>query len=177
MRNFPVEIRAASTSLVARLAEGRQRQTTRLAELEPTLVQGNAIQGRGVFFGTKGACANCHTVDAKGGNIGPDLSKIGAIRSPRDLLESVLFPSASFVRSYEPCVVTTDGGIILNGVLQRETATAVHLITTDRMEHRVPRSSIEDIQPGRVSIMPEGLDAQLTSQELRDLIAYLVSLK
>jgi len=50
-------------------------------------------------------------------------------------------------------------------------------VNTERIEIRVPRSEIEEIQPSRVSIMPQGLDRQLTAEQLSDLIAFLTSLK
>jgi hypothetical protein len=62
-------------------------------------------------------------------------------------------------------------------MLGRDTADAIYVITPDRSEVRVARSDIEELTPGRVSIMPQGLDAQLTRAELADLIAYLQSLK
>ncbi|MGE0757196.1 MAG: PVC-type heme-binding CxxCH protein [Pirellulaceae bacterium] len=174
---YPEEVRRSAAELVRELQLNIEQQQARLAEMEPVLAGGNPFQGRGVFFGTKGACISCHTVGGTGGKVGPDLTKIGSIRSPRDLLESVLFPSASFVRSYEPYVVETTDGIVLTGVLGRDAADAVHLVGADRVEQRIARSRIGRIEPGRVSIMPQGLDAQLTHQELRDLLAYLGSLK
>jgi hypothetical protein len=48
---------------------------------------------------------------------------------------------------------------------------------TERVEIRIGRDEIETFVPGRVSIMPQGLDAQLTRFELRDLLAYLRSLR
>jgi putative heme-binding domain-containing protein len=112
-----------------------------------------------------------------GGKIGPDLSKIGAIRTPRDLLESIVFPSASIVRGYETVTVITKSGRTHSGILGRETTAAVTLTATDRSESRISRSDIDEITPGRVSIMPQGLDTQLTRRELSDLIAFLAGLK
>src|SRR5262249_41710858 len=112
-----------------------------------------------------------------GGKIGPELSKIGSIRTPRDLLESIVFPSASIVRGYEPYVVMTKAGRTVNGLLKQTAADAVTLVTAERTEVRLPRADIEEIQPSRVSIMPQGLNAQLSRRELSDLIAYLASLK
>ena len=153
------------------------QQTARLNELEPAIKGGNVEHGRDIFYGPKASCAVCHAVGGKGGSIGPELSKIGAIRSGRDLLESLVFPSTSFARGFESYVVETKAGKSLSGILTRETADAVVLVNADRHEIRLLRSEIEDIAPGRVSIMPQGLDAQLSRVELRDLMAYLQSLK
>src|SRR5262249_23751078 len=149
-----------------------EKMRARLLELAPALLGGDPKRGRDVFFGNKVACGACHTVKAEGGQIGPDLSTIGAIRTGRDLLESIVFPSASFVRGYEPYVVATKDGRIHTGILKRESTEAIYLVTAERTEVRVPRTAIESIDPGKVSIMPQGLDMQMSRQELGDVIAF-----
>jgi putative membrane-bound dehydrogenase-like protein len=177
LKNYPTEVREAAVSLFRRLQPDADKLKARLAELESVQSGGRAMQGRLLFFGPKAACAGCHTVTGVGGKIGPDLTKIGAIRTPRDLLESIVFPSSSIVRGYEPYVVLTREGRSYNGILTQASTDAVTLVTTERTELRLPRASIEEMQPSRVSIMPQGLDTQLSRQELSDLIAFLTSLK
>src|SRR5262249_594204 len=147
--------------LLKRLQPDADRQKARLAELAPVLQGGDAGRGREVFFGKKAVCFTCHTVRSQGGQIGPDLTKIGAARSGPDLLEAVIFPSASFARGYEPFVVVTKQGQSHSGILKRQTAEAIYLVANDRAEVRILRSEIEVLEPGKVSIMPQGLDAQL----------------
>ena len=108
-----------------------------------------------------------------GGKVGPDLTHVGRIRSERDLLESILLPSASFVRSYEPVLVMTKKGRSYNGVLRKDTAEEVVLALNATEEVRILREDIEDMTPGTVSIMPAGLDQQLTPVQLADLVAFL----
>jgi len=177
LADFPDAVRTAAAPLFARLEADAQRQQARLAELAPVLSGGDASRGRGVFHGNRAGCANCHQVGPDGGQIGPNLTKIGTIRAAHDLLEAIVWPSASIVRGYEPWTVVTSDGRAITGMLGRDTADAIYLITPDRAEVRVPRADIEELTPGRVSIMPQGLDAQLTRAELADLIAYLQSLK
>ncbi|HZZ77761.1 MAG TPA: hypothetical protein VFE62_04530, partial [Gemmataceae bacterium] len=138
---------------------------------------GSLEQGRDIFFGNKALCSSCHAINNRGGGVGPDLGKIGAIRSGRDLLESIVFPSASFARGFETYVVETKAGKTHTGILARESSDAIYLKTTERVEIRVDRAEIESLTPGLVSIMPQGLDAQLSRTELRDLLAYLQSLR
>jgi putative membrane-bound dehydrogenase-like protein len=177
LRAYPQEVRQAAEPLFKRLNADLDKQRARLAELAPVLKGGDVGRGQDVFFGTRASCAACHTAKGQGGQVGPDLSKIGAIRSGRELLESVLFPSAGFARGYEPYVVETKRGTVHTGILKRETAEAIYLVNADRAEVRVPRSEIEALEPGKVSIMPQGLDALLSRQELADLIAFLQSLR
>jgi putative heme-binding domain-containing protein len=130
-----------------------------------------------VFYSTKAACSSCHAIGYLGGNIGPDLTHIGKIRNERDLLESIVFPSASFVRSYEPWLVTTKDGRVHNGVLRKDAPDEIVLATNATEEVRILRSDIEDMQPSKVSIMPAGLDQLLTPRELADLVAFLKACK
>src|SRR5438105_11479634 len=83
---------------------------------------GDIRRGHAIFNSTKAACASCHALGYLGGNIGPDLTHIGQIRSERDLLESIVFPSASFVRSYEPVLVLTKKGKTYNGLVRKDAA-------------------------------------------------------
>jgi putative heme-binding domain-containing protein len=177
LKNYPDEVKALAAPLIKRLDVDTEKQKARLAELEPALTGGDESRGRELFFGKKVACSTCHTIQSQGGRVGPDLSKIAAIRTGRDLLESIVFPSASFARGYEPYLIRTKDGGVLDGLISRETADAVYLFTADRNEKRVPRASIDVMQMGKTSIMPQGLDAQITRDDLRDLLAFLKSLK
>ncbi len=85
-------------------------QRARIDELLPSVSSGDIRRGQAIFNSTKAACTACHKFGYLGGLSGPDLTKIGRIRNDRDLLEAILYPSLSFVRSYEPVIlVTTDG--------------------------------------------------------------------
>jgi putative heme-binding domain-containing protein len=137
---------------------------------------GSATRGREIFFGSRVACSTCQTVRNEGGRVGPDLTRIGAGRGPRDLLEAVLFASASFARGYEPAVVASVDGRVSTGVVVRETGDANRLVTADGSEVSLPRDKVEAIQPSLVSVMPQGLDANLAWGELADLVAFLHSL-
>lgn len=112
-----------------------------------------------------------------GGRIGPDLSHIGAIRTPRDLLEAIVRPSASFVRSYEPSVVVTADGRSFQGVVRDEPGGMLAVQTSATVVERIPREAVEAIEPGRVSLMPHGYDRMLTPGELADLVAFLHAAK
>ncbi len=171
-------VRQQAEPLLKQLTVNSDKQKARLTELESVLAGGDIQRGRELFFANKKAiCATCHAVQGQGGKIGPDLTKIGAIRAPADLLEAIVFPSASFARGYEPYAVATIDGRVLAGIIGRETAEAIHMFDNARVEVRVARSTIESLERTAVSIMPEGMDAQLSRQELADLIAFLQSLR
>jgi putative membrane-bound dehydrogenase-like protein len=175
LAKYPDEVRQSAQPLLAKINPDAAAQQARLAELEPLLAGGDPSRGQSVFFGKVAACATCHAVKGVGAAVGPDLTKIGAIRAGRDLLESVVFPSSSFARGYEPFVVQTTGNVVHAGTLAGESGDALVLRTP--AEVRVPRSAVKSIRQDRVSIMPQGLDEQLSRQELADLLAFLQSLK
>ncbi len=178
LQAYPDAVRKQAEPLLKQLSADTEKQKARLAELQDVLVGGDIQRGRDLFFGNKKAiCATCHAVQGQGGRFGPDLTKIGAIRAPGDLLESIVLPSASFARGYEPFTVAADDGQVISGIIVRETADAIYLVNNTRVEVRVPRTAIESLTQSTVSIMPEGMDQQLSHQELSDLIAFLQSLR
>lgn len=141
------------------------------------LPEGDSKQGYHVFRSDKAACSACHRIGYVGGNIGPILSQIGRTRSRRDLIEAIAFPSARLEQSYRSTKMRTVEGEVLNGLIVAQTAQSVTLqIAADRRV-TVQRDEIEASEPSSVSIMPAGLDQQLTRQELADLIAFLENAK
>jgi putative membrane-bound dehydrogenase-like protein len=149
------------------------KQRAKLEEILAAVKPGDVRRGQAVFASSKAACSACHAMGYLGGNLGPDLTRIGQIRSDRDLLEAIVFPSASLVRSYEPLAVATRDGKVFSGLVRRETPDEIVLATGATEEVRIARADIEETGPGTVSIMPAGLDQQLTMQELADLVAFL----
>jgi putative heme-binding domain-containing protein len=134
---------------------------------------GDVTRGQAVFNGPKAACYSCHAIGYMGGRVGPDLTRIGQVRSERDLLEAILYPSASFARGYEPVVIRTRAGQVHSGILRNNDLPDEVVLASDRDETRIPRRDIVEMQPGTVSLMPQGLTDQLTQQELADLLAFL----
>jgi putative membrane-bound dehydrogenase-like protein len=142
-----------------------------------SLKVGDATRGREIFIAKATACASCHTVAGQGGRVGPDLTKIGAIRKQRDLLEAIMFPSASFARGYRSWSIITDRGRVHTGLITRESTDSLVLRKSDLSEVRILRSSIEEMRESTTSVMPDGLYQRLTDQDLSDLLTYLSSLK
>jgi putative membrane-bound dehydrogenase-like protein len=173
LAKFSASVHKQAEELYASLDVDVAKQRARLEQLLPSLTGGDIRRGQLVFNSSKAACFACHAVGYRGGTVGPDLTRIGKIRSERDLLEAILFPSASFVRGYEPVVVATKNGRFFNGVVRRDAADEVVLATGPNQEQRIAREDIEEVQPSKVSVMPAGLDQQLTPRELADLVAFL----
>jgi putative heme-binding domain-containing protein len=173
LAKFSPKVRQEAEGLYAALDADAAGQRAKLEKLLGSVGKGDVRRGQAVFNGAKAACSSCHAVGYLGGKVGPDLTRIGAIRTERDLLESIVFPSASFVRGYEPVLVTTKAGRVVNGVLRKDAPDEIVLATGPNEEARIARADVEDIQPSKVSVMPAGLDQQLSPAELADLVAFL----
>jgi putative heme-binding domain-containing protein len=144
---------------------------------DKAVAQGDAKAGRAVFAAGKGTCIACHKIGDLGRAIGPDLSKIGAIRTERDLLESILFPSNTLARDYEAHIIETSGGETITGVIRSHTAEGLLVVDVAGQERNVPHGSITGNTTLTTCLMPMGLDTTLPEQELLDLVAYLRSLR
>jgi putative heme-binding domain-containing protein len=173
LANYPAAVQESSKSLFEQLQNAQRERIERLQRLEPLLTAGGDVgRGRRLFFGEKVACSSCHTIGNEGRQVGPDLTGIGAIRSGHDLLEAIVFPSASFVPGHEVYNVETANDRIA-GVIRSQNREAVVLVTGPNGEVRIPRSEVKSIAPSKVSLMPEGFDEQMSKGELTDLLAFL----
>lgn len=177
LEKYPESVRRQAFGLLASLDMDPARQKAHLEELLAGLQDGDRRRGQAVFNGEKAACSTCHAIGYLGGKLGPDLTRIGQIRTEQDLLEAMIYPDASFVRSYEPVVVVTQAGDIHNGIVREDASDEVLLATGAEQEVRIPRAEIAEMRPGTVSLMPGGLEEQLSRQELADLLAFLKAMK
>jgi len=177
LAKYPESVQQQGKELLALLQVDTEKQRAHLEELLASLQKGDIRRGQAIFNSQKAACASCHAMGYLGGHVGPDLTSIGQIRTERDLLESIIYPSASFVRSYEPYIVRTKSDEDYNGVLRKDAPDEIVLVTGPTTEVRIARSEIADIRPSTVSVMPAGLEQQLSKQELADLVAFLKATK
>jgi putative heme-binding domain-containing protein len=177
LSKFTGQVPAKAEAVYLAMNADLGKQRARIEQLLGQLSGGDIRRGQAVFHSTKAACSSCHAMGYLGGRVGPDLTRIGGIRAERDLLEAVVYPNASFVRSYEPVVVVLDSGKTYNGLVRKDNAEELVLAINATEELRFARDEIEEIRPSIVSVMPSGLDQQLSPQELADLIAFLRSAK
>lgn len=174
---YPADSREPGNVLLDQLKRQEQEKLDRIDRVVPLLTEGNAARGRDLFFAERTKCAACHRVGAEGRAVGPDLSAIGANRAPQDLLESILFPSATIVRDYDAYTVVLADGRVLTGLISRETSDFVELQQATGEREQIPREEIEELVTSNVSLMPSGLEKEISDQELADLVAYLITLR
>ncbi len=175
LAKYPDSVQTAGKSLIKLLNASEEEQTAMLEKLLTTLPEGDLRRGHEVFMSKKAACNTCHKLGYGGGRLGPDLTSIGRVRNRRDLLEALIFPSASLVRGYEPVSAELEDGRVLSGIIASESADEIVLSPDAQKTHHIARSTIVSIQPSNVSPMPNGLATLLTQQELADLLTFLMS--
>ncbi|MEW4531014.1 PVC-type heme-binding CxxCH protein [Maioricimonas sp. JC845] len=178
-RQLAMTLATHSTDLPEALAEVQQRPESmeewleRLADSEP----GDAEAGRLVFFHPNGpGCAKCHTIQGRGGQVGPDLSQAGRSFSRRKLIESILDPSREVSPQFTNWSILTDEGLVETGMIVHENIGKTTLGRSDGTLVTIETASIEERTPQRKSVMPEKLADRMTIDEFRNLLAFLQSL-
>lgn len=164
--NAKVKERAAN--LLA--TSGNQDRQAVLAQWSKVLtLEGDTARGKLEF--TK-RCATCHKWQGEGKNVGPDLNTL-TDRSAKTLLTAVLDPNAAVEPKYQSYLVTTEDGKVLSGLLLEETANSLVLVDAGGKQITIARSNIETLQATGKSLMPEGLERDITPQALADILKLL----
>jgi putative heme-binding domain-containing protein len=169
------EVKGRAASLRAKLAARQAGKVANLARLSAELarLRGDADAGHELFLSQRLGCYGCHRAVGRGGTVGPDLSRIGRIRTRAELLESILFPDLIVAPEYRSFRVETRDGRVATGLVVRDDPDAITVRTADLAEARIARADVERMTPATTSLMPEGLEKLLTRQELRDLLEFL----
>lgn len=140
-------------------------------------LRGDAARGAVLFFQPALTCARCHEADAKGGRIGPDLSRPPEGVHDADLVDAVLRPSKQITKGFETVLVTTTKGSTVSGLVAEDRPDRLVLRDPAREFQAVTiaKADIDERSLSAVSLMPAGLVNQLaTRQQFLDLIRYLL---
>jgi putative membrane-bound dehydrogenase-like protein len=138
---------------------------------EAATLTGDARHGKAVFAKT---CSVCHRLEDTGHAVGPDLRAL-ANKSPLSLMTEVLDPNRNLDSRYAVYVAVTRAGRMFTGILASESATSITLRGQEGKEQVLLRGELDDLQSTGKSLMPEGLEKELTKQDLADVIAYLMA--
>jgi putative heme-binding domain-containing protein len=136
---------------------------------------GDPARGRTLFTG-KGGCATCHRVNGVGPRTWPDLSDIGAVRTPAGLHRSLVDPTAAMLPINRPVRAVTRDGTTIRGRRLNEDTYTVQLIDDRERLISLVKADLREYEIGRTSPMPAAA-ATLSADEIADLIAYLLTLK
>ena len=139
---------------------------------------GDVAAGRRLFFHRSGpACGRCHTVNGRGRRVGPDLSVIARSRNRRQLLESILEPSREVAPQFVTWSLVTTAGRVINGVIVYENRDKLTIEDVEGKQTELANTDVELRTSQKKSLMPEKLIEQMSVEEVRDLLAYLGSLR
>lgn len=138
-------------------------------------MSGNAKSGEASF--SKAGCVTCHKVNGQFIDFGPDLTGIGNKLSKEGLFQAILYPSAAISHGFHGVILKKQNGESMAGYITGETDEEVTLRLPGGVSLAFPVKDISAREEMEQSLMPPGLAATLSAQELVDLIAYLQNLK
>ncbi len=117
-------------------------------------------------------CASCHRVGEVGVDVGPNISD-SRTKQPLELLTSILNPNLAIDNNYFRYVVLTEDGRVIEGIIAEETADALVIRGQDDRRELIRREDIDTMKATGVSLMPDGLEAQIDPQSMADLIGFI----
>ncbi len=176
IRSFGDEKLAGRLSQVwGELRDSPQEKADLIAKLKQELTSerlatADVRQGRAAFQKT---CANCHKLYGAGGAIGPDLTGSGR-HNLEYLLSNIVDPSAVVNKDFRMSIVRHTDGRVLNGLVTSQDDQRV-VLQTDKESVTLLRTDIDEIKLTPLSPMPDALLQPLSADQIRDLVAYLMS--
>jgi quinoprotein glucose dehydrogenase len=157
--------------------ENRRPADDDLRSYREALVGGNAEEGKRVFLEkVEASCVRCHKWNGEGGEVGPELTGMGAKRDRQYILESLVFPNKHIAEGYESVTVTLKNGTSYAGQLKSETPQMLEINSPEDGLIQVRKADVQARERG-LSGMPEELRQVLTKKELRDLVEFLAASK
>lgn len=130
----------------------------------------NAEQGEELFIRH---CAECHRVNGQGGSLGPDLSRITAVRSAEALRRAIRDPDASVTSGYKAVSLVTTDGTSIRGVLKNEDAFSLQIMTSTQTLLGFRQSELAQVRREPGSLMPAFLFSQLSETDMNNLVYFL----
>lgn len=170
----------ASRTLRRDVAAGADRPAPDAAQAWVALLAsgGDREAGERVFFATTSTCSQCHRIDGRGGNVGPDLSVIARTANREQIIRSIVAPSESIAPQFQGWEAKTKSGEVITGLQGHlRTDGGATILMFDGKERRLRGEEIASFRAMQESVMPEGLAALFSVEEFRDLVAYLDSLR
>jgi putative heme-binding domain-containing protein len=142
-----------------------------VARYQPALKDGDATRGQAIF---QKNCTPCHKFKGVGNEVGPNIAA-RQDKSNDGLLREILDPNRAVDQHFAGYVAVTNDGVVKNGILFEETGNAITLLGQNGEKTVLLRSQLESLTSNGKSLMPEGLEKQITPEEMADLIKYLAT--
>ncbi len=131
-------------------------------------LRGDSKNGATLF---KANCAQCHRLKGEGTEVGPDLGMMSG-KPVEQLVEAILNPNAAIEARFQSFSATLKDGHETSGIILSETPTTLTLRAPNRADETILRGDLKELSTSGLSLMPEGLEAAFTPQQLADLIAF-----
>jgi putative heme-binding domain-containing protein len=131
-------------------------------------------EGKRIFFGDRAACGKCHAIRGEGGKIGPDLSNL-IHRDYESVLKDIVQPSAAINPDHIAYTFKLKNGEVLSGVVVSSTAESIVLGVVSGESIAILRSTIDRMEPSKISLMPENLLSGMSTDQVRDLMTFLLT--
>jgi len=167
MQSRNQEVRKRATQIFGAVAGDRAKvydEFKSVVNLKPSPKNGQAVFKR--------ECAQCHRLDQEGSAVGPDL--FGIRNQPKEaVLLHILVPDHEITQGYAAYTVATNDGRVLTGLIASETPTSLTLRQPLGKEDTILRTEVEELSASQQSLMPQGLEKNISKQEFADLLAYL----
>lgn len=146
-----------------------------LSPFRETVAGGQAERGSEIFLTrSEVSCLRCHKIDGRGGEVGPDLSKIGSEKTREYLLESLVLPSKQIAKNFETTSLAMTDGTLRVGLIKSEDEEHLTLLTAEGNLITVLKSEIDDRGAGK-SAMPDDVMKHLSKSDVRDLVEFLAT--
>ncbi|MDB6007119.1 MAG: repeat protein, partial [Prosthecobacter sp.] len=135
-----------------------------------TTMKGDGKKGQAVFATI---CITCHKHGTLGVDVGPALSDV-KVKPPEGLLSDILDPNRMFEARWSAYTVETKDGRMLSGLIQSETSDAIVLVMMGGAKETISRDAIKEMKSLDRTLMPVGLEAAITKEQMADLLAFLL---
>ena len=133
-------------------------------------LSGDRTRGEAVY---RRECVKCHRLGSTQHPVGPNLIVAG-YEDPEPLMASILDPNRVVESQFTEYVVTDQKGRIYTGLLAQETATSITLVESEDLQNTLLRKDIREIRATGQSLMPEGLEENISHQEMADLMSFIL---
>jgi putative heme-binding domain-containing protein len=169
LKNPKAEIRARAKALLEAKGSSELDELVAQTALKVAALTGDRLKGEKVYMTN---CATCHRLNGQGFKVGPDLATVAG-RDRLALLTDILNPSKAIDPQYQVYVVKTPKGEMISGVIGAETPASITLRRANAEETTVLRRDIAEIKAWPASLMPEGVEKNVSPQDFADLLVFL----
>jgi cytochrome c oxidase cbb3-type subunit 3 len=147
---------------------------TLAASTPPQASSGTPENGERIFQKT---CRTCHMINGSGGELGPDLSRIGSGRPRAALTKKIRAPSDNIRPGYEPVTLVLRDGQRIRAVKKNEDEFSIQVMDMRQRVQGYPKANLTEVVADKQSVMPAYGPEQLSAGDLDDLVSYLSTLR